>query len=74
MDDYMAEGRVETESDENGEKLELKLYGRKKEKDVEQKGKLHVFVKSSHDLQALWIMPRQLRQSHGDIFTDIFRS
>lgn len=53
VDDYMAEARIDKQSDENGQKLKFSMFGRKKERDAIQPGNLHVHIKSSYDLAAL---------------------
>lgn len=50
IDDFMAEARIKLEGTEKGQEEVLSLFGRNKEKDVLKPGKLHIFIKSSHEL------------------------
>ncbi|XP_064603652.1 calpain-5-like [Liolophura sinensis] len=53
VDDFIGEACVDDHGTEDGVEKTYKLFGRKKEKDVQQDGQLFVEVKSSHDLTYL---------------------
>ena len=53
IDDFMGEARIEDNGSETPDVKELKLWGKKKEKDVEKKGKLFIEITSSSDLTDL---------------------
>ena len=53
IDDFCSEARVSEHGGEDGKEEKCLVYGRKKEKDVERSGFVHIFVRSSHDLQFL---------------------
>ncbi|XP_060064999.1 calpain-5-like [Ylistrum balloti] len=52
IDDCLGEAHVSEEGSEQGDITTVDIMGRKKEKDI-KKGKLHIFLRSSHDLQYL---------------------
>ncbi|VDI02869.1 Hypothetical predicted protein [Mytilus galloprovincialis] len=53
VDDFCSEARVTEHGGEDGKDVKCPVYGKGKEKDMERPGNVHVFVKSSHDLQFL---------------------
>lgn len=53
IDDFCSEARVSEDGGEDGKEEKCLVYGRKKEKDIERSGFVHIFVRSSHDLQFL---------------------
>ncbi|XP_063437596.1 calpain-5-like isoform X1 [Mytilus trossulus] len=53
VDDFCSEARVAEHGGEDGKDVKCPVYGKGKEKDMERPGNVHVFVKSSHDLQFL---------------------
>jgi hypothetical protein len=53
IDDFCSEARVSEHGGEDGKEEKCLVYGRKKEKDIERSGFVHIFVRSSHDLQFL---------------------
>jgi hypothetical protein len=50
IDDFCSEARVSEHGGEDGKEEKCLVYGRKKEKDIERSGFVHIFVRSSHDL------------------------